>query len=94
MARGYGSNWVILINYTGVQLQNYNLYDLQRVIQRTLGLIEEGNTVNNMVYSGGSGPVWFGSCVSQGVHFSGPVRSGNKGYGFDLGNGVELGGEQ
>ena len=27
-----------------------------------------------MVYSGGSGPVGFGSCASQGVHFSGPVR--------------------
>ena len=30
--------------------------------------------MNNTVYSGGSGPVWFGSCVNQGVHFSGPVR--------------------
>ena len=30
--------------------------------------------VNKMVQSGGSGPVRFGSCVSQGVHFSGPVR--------------------
>ena len=30
--------------------------------------------VNNTVYSGGSGPVWFGSCAGEGVHFSGPVR--------------------
>ena len=30
--------------------------------------------VNNMVYSGVSGPVGFGSCAGQGVHFFGPVR--------------------
>ena len=78
--------------YTGVQLQIYNLYDIQRVTWRTIGLIGEGNMVDNMVYSGGSGPVWFRSCMSQGVHF--PVRSGSKGYGVDLENGAELGGVQ
>ena len=89
MARGYGGNWVVLINFTGVQLENYNLCVIQRVIQRTIGLIEEGNMANNTVYSGGSGPVGFRSCASQGSTF--PIRSGNKGYGFDLENGVELG---
>jgi len=60
--------------YTGVHLENYNLHDIQRVTWCTIGLIREGNMANNMVYSGGSGPVGCRSCAGQGVHFSGPVR--------------------
>ena len=47
---------------------------------------------NNTVYSGGSGPVGFGSCAGQGVHFSGPVRK--QGLCVYLWNGVELEGDQ